>query len=159
MRIQAVLTVLFVVLFVFAWKKCHEALFRKMSGWKTIATRFSSPNTLIAGEAYKKRDGVIGDDVYRQRFNIHLTSEGVYVCAFFARQAPILVPWSSIRSVSDCNLILLLTVDYDKTMQFYLPSAASAFVKEKVPVERWQKGDVIVGSAKASFLGDNQQLT
>ena len=145
------MSILGVATVAFAWVKIFQTLCGKWSDWQAIAARFPVTNIRTFGETYKRQDGIIGNSSYRQGFNIQLTPEGVCVNPSFARKIPILIPWSSIRSVTVGKLVIVLIVEYEREMQFYLPADALTVIKEHVPAARLKEPVSIFETVKAAI--------
>jgi len=120
--------------------------FAKSAGWKELVLKFPAPEIQRPGDTFKNMSGWIGSMEFRRGFQVQLIQEGLRICAFFASHSPILVPWSHISEVqvSEGRFLgyeqnILLTVEWDKRLQFSLPPAVLPTVQQNVPAGRFRK--------------------
>jgi hypothetical protein len=106
----------------------------KMGGWKGVAERFPMRDVSFTGETFRKRAGNVGEvgSSGRGMFDIRLATEGFCIYPFFARRNPCLVPWSAIRRVSVSDTSLLVVVDYERTLEFFLPRESLPTFRSKL---------------------------
>jgi hypothetical protein len=153
---QAVLAVLgFVAVGVLLW--LFVKLFsRKMSGWAAILKRFPMRGSKLIGEEYRKQSGTFGNMGDSWHLTLRITQEGVIVCPSFARRKPCLVPWSDIRSVAVGDSTLLVTVDYERPFQFFLPATLLPTLQAKLHSELFHKAVSPFEAAKAALKDGTQ---
>jgi hypothetical protein len=134
-----------------------NALLKRQTDWDDLAQRFPAEEVHKLGGRYKRRDGFFGRGrrlALKGMFLIELAQEGVLVTASFARPAPILIPWSAIRHVSETRLggmysAVLMSVKYDREVKFHLPDEALAAMGQKVPAEHLDQSPSLVGLIKS----------
>jgi hypothetical protein len=127
----------------FAWL-ILRVIPRKVSGWDILARRFPAGVARPTGGRFAacvgffrgSRSGNI-----RGAFLVECAPEGLLITANFARQLPILIPWSAIREVQPVatgfgRTDILVSVDFEKRMGFFLPAAALPELRRQVPPER-----------------------
>lgn len=131
---------------------------RQMSGWSAIARRFPMTAIHDAGDTYKKRNGIIGGIGLGRRgfLNIRLAQEGVCLYPSFARHVPCLIPWSAIRRVSVSEPNLALTVEYERSFEFFLPAGALSSLKGKLSPELFHKAGAPFEAATAALKAGGQ---
>ena len=134
------IAVLFLSIFGSRW------YFAKSTGWNRLVEAFPPTEFERPGDTFKKMSGWIGSMELRQGFQVQLIQEGLRICAFFAAHSPILIPWSKISEVqvSEGRFLgyeqnLLLTVEWEKQLQFSLPPAVLPTVQKNVPADRFRK--------------------
>jgi hypothetical protein len=125
------------------WFGFH-AFSRFLTGWKTLAQRFSLTDVHKFGTKYRCSGAVGALRGSWPNYVIEFAQEGFVVTPNFARRSPILVPWSGIREISEVDAggwgdVVTVTVEYDKLMQFYLSKDALQAIRENVPTERLRK--------------------
>jgi len=105
---------------------------RKMSGWPAITDKFPMVDNVENGDSYARQSGTAGNIECKRGFNINLTKQGICLFPTFARRNPCLIPWSAIRQVSVKKTGLVITVDYEKPFEFFLPPQALPTFKDRV---------------------------
>jgi hypothetical protein len=126
---------------------------RKMSGWKAVSERFPMRDINPTGDSFKNGSGVIGNigSGKRGSFDIRIAQEGVCIYPSFARRSPCLILWSAIRRVSVSDTSLLVTVDYERPFQFFLPARLLPTLQAKLSLELFHKAVSPFEAAKAAL--------
>jgi hypothetical protein len=121
-----------------------QAMSRMMSGWDALAQRFAPSSAHLAGGEFKAGGYLQGGRFVSFRgnsgFRIQIAREGLTVTASFAPDKPILIPWASIQKVDFVDMgvlasLVVLTVDSERSVQFYLHKDAIAALQKHVPGE------------------------
>jgi hypothetical protein len=135
----------FPILMIFTFRK----LFAKMAGWKRLVERFPPTEIERPGETYRRQSGIIGRSAFEGSFALQVIQEGLIVRPNFATKSPILIPWSQISAVSapegrflGVEQSILLTVEWETALQFFLPHQALPTVEQNVPADRFTREKV-----------------
>jgi hypothetical protein len=132
------------------------AFLRWQIDWKALTRRFPTGEVQKLGEKYSSQSGLFVRKSWRwfssikSMFTVELARQGVLVTAGFARNAPLLIPWSDIFKVDQLTLFgsekIFISARYDQEIagqkslvQFSLPAAALATVMGNVPAELLQQ--------------------
>jgi hypothetical protein len=124
------------------------ALLRRQTEWKRLAQKFPATDAHKFGGRYKRQAGFFGrGNRINGMFTIELAHEGLLVTAGFAKNSPILIPWPAIRDVTVTSLMgflsmVLVTVDYEKQLEFTVPAKALKELQQNVPAERFHQTSV-----------------
>lgn len=126
------------------WWLAARVVPRKASDWDVLAVKFPPNGAHKSGERYRRCTGSFGEHRggnIDNAFLIEFAQEGLLVTANFARHLPILVPWPAIREVQTVDpgflrAMVIVTVDYEKTMRFHLPREAMAGLQQNVARDR-----------------------
>jgi hypothetical protein len=132
---------------------------RKMSGWDVLAQRFPSNDVHKFGGRFRGCNGFFGerrDNNVNGAFLIECAQEGLAVTANFARQSPIPIPWSAIREVEQIDTgfagtKVIVNVNYEKRMGFFLPKSALPELQQNVPADRFREPNSLFAMIKDRF--------
>jgi len=148
---EVLLILLGVIAALFLLVKGFFAFCRLLTGWSILTQRFPGTDAHGLGQKFRCR-GYIAALGGKTNYTIQIASEGLFIRAFFARKEPILVPWSSLKSVSETDAgflgdVVMLEVDYEKGMGFHIPKELLEAIRGNIPADRIEKpkslGDVI----------------
>jgi hypothetical protein len=129
--------------------KGYYAFCRALAGWASLTQHFPGADTHTFSNQYKCSGRIANFESKDKSFTIEIALEGLRVTSFFARKAPVLIPWTAIRSVSQTDAgflgkIVTLTVDYEKPMRFTVPTEMLQTIQENVPADRFQKAQSLL---------------
>ncbi len=118
------------------------AFCRALTGWSTLAQRFPGADAHGLGQKFRCR-GTIGA-LKNSNFTLEIAGEGLFLRPWFARKDPILIPWASIKNVSEVDIgflgdVVLLTVDAEKFMHFRIPKRMLQAIQANIPADRFGK--------------------
>lgn len=146
---KVLLIILGLVAVVFVWMWFTSAMAAQMAGWKNLVEKFPATEIERPGDTFKKQSGWIGSTEFRRAFDLQLIQEGIRVCPDFARRSPILIPWSKITevAVSEARVFghqqnILLTVEWEKQLQFSLPPKVLPTIETGVSADRFRKIEI-----------------
>jgi hypothetical protein len=122
-----------------------NALLKRQAGWADLAQYFpvTTPVHKLGGR-YKRRTGYFGHErklPLKGMFLLEFAEEGVLVTASFARRAPLLIPWTAVRNLTETRLsgsyaAVVMSLNYRKEVKFHLPDEAILALGKTVPPER-----------------------
>jgi hypothetical protein len=135
--------------------KGFSPLTRRVCGWDGLAREYPPPQIDKTGGAFRAGGFFGGKIQYQARgsakpFTVEPAQQGLLITANFASNVPIFIPWTSVREASwvDGGLgsVLTLTIENQRSLQFYLPKDAVPIVQANIPPERFHKeslGDLL----------------
>lgn len=146
--VLATIVVVIVALIVFKLlSKVYYLIARKVWDWDELARRFPPRDLQKTGDVFRG-GGFIGGkmrftfDGRAKPFAIESGQQGLLIAPSFAADTPIFIPWASIREASWVDglaAVLTLTIENERTLQFYLPQAAVPVVHHNIAAERFHK--------------------
>ena len=146
---KVLLIILGLVAAVFVWIRFTHAMAAQMAGWNNLVDKFPATEIERPGDTFKKQSGWIGSADFNRVFTVQLIQEGIRVSPYFARRSPILIPWSKITgvAVSEARVFgrqqnILLTVEWEKQLQFSLPPKVLPIVEASVSRDRFRKIEI-----------------
>ena len=130
-----VLAIVGFVVLVLLWIRVLNWICIRMSDWPNMVARYPSPPLDQSREVFKWQTGAVGKMRMRRGFMIDLLDEGLKITPRFAKTLPLFVPWSRVVSVESIPLAVIVTLDSTGKTCFYLPRAASDFIRSRVGPE------------------------
>jgi hypothetical protein len=124
----------------------EQFAYGKKAGWKNLVEKFPAPEIERLGNTFRKQTGYIGRTEFERAFAVQLIQEGLLVRPVFAARSPVLIPWSKVMEVAVSGeryfgraQNILLTLEWEKQLQFSLPPAVLPTVEKNVPADRLRK--------------------
>jgi len=146
---KVLLVVLGLVAAVFIWIWFTKAMAAQMAGWKNLVEKFPATEIERPGDTFKNQSGWIGSTEFKRGFTVQLIQEGMRICPSFACHSPILIPWAKISEVAVSEgtvfghqQFILLTVEWEKQLQFSLPPKVLPTIETNVPADRFRKTEI-----------------
>jgi hypothetical protein len=129
---------------------------KKTSGWDALQQKFPAREVTKPGIAFKHRSGFFGPTRQGQvanAFLLEFAQEGLLITPDFAKDSPILIPWSGIKEVQTIEpalvkTMIIVSVDYETRMHFHLPEAALSSLRQYVPIDRFRQPQNLVDEIK-----------
>ena len=146
---KVLLIILGLVAAVFVWIWFTNAMAAQMAGWKNLVEKYPATEFERPGDTFKKQSAWIGSADFNRVFTVQLIQEGMRICPYFARRSPILIPWSKITgvAVSESRVFghqqnILLTVEWERQLQFSLPPKVLPTIEASVSADRFRKVEI-----------------
>jgi hypothetical protein len=146
---KVLLIILGLVAAVFVWIWFTNAMAAQMAGWKNLVEKYPAPEIERPGDTFKQQSGWIGRADFNRVFTVQLIQEGMRICPYFASRSPILIPWSKITEVAvfEARVLghqqnILLTVEWEKQLQFSLPPKVLPTIEASVSADRFRKNEI-----------------
>ncbi len=126
-------------------------------GWNSVRERFRAWVPQTSGETYKGQFGgiIVGSTRYSLRgLKVGVAPAGVYLYPSFARRSPCFIPWSSIRRAAVRGASIHVTVEYEQSFDFTLPSQALSVLEANLEQGKIQRGLPSGPAALAGLVGE-----
>jgi hypothetical protein len=109
-----------------------------------------------SGIQYKHSTGFFGPTRSGQvanAFLLEFAQEGLLITANFAKESPILIPWSAIVEVKTIEpglvkTAVIVSVHYETRVHFHLPEDSLASLRQHIPAERFRKPESLFDEIK-----------